>query len=664
MHFALGGGALVCLLLAGQWLLAQAEGDQQRILLSSQWSIFVTLLICLGAIWWQGPMAALAAGLSLGAGWAWFGHERAFSLQLLTSSLSLLIALSLGQDAQLAWLCLMYLPAFWLCLLPVQLPAAREKAAPHAPARANKTYLALWLSRLLVPVLLLSISFAIFLLSPRLQGSAWLPLAATTALRPDAPLAANQELLPTRNHLQQEWLLTANVATTASAAGDFAAFGEGFSLDQLPEQASDGPVLARVKSPRAINLQVSRFDYYDGTQWVNTGGGAQPITMPPGGLRLTDEDRIQLTIHWLRPNSKALAVPGGWQHIKAPSDVLMVGAQSLALPQIPPPGFSYTVTSHGLSLDGHTIAQRDDLLHPNYLMIPDTLSKPLQSWINTHMPALPDAWQKAKWLEQHLQTHYKADRAAVQPSYQRDPLLFYLNEHGGGRSETAASALTLLLRSLAIPARLSCGWALQQRNPFTGLFEITPAAAHCYSEAFINNQGWVELEPSRLFAQRPSIHRLSLGAIELQRAQPPTNAWWSLILMSLSGLALAVLVGAGLWRLWPLVNQSPGFKRWQLKRLAKAPLTSDDPAAQSLAHLIQACELMGYAFPPGSGIYPWACLWQNLVPSFDAERYTADFYHHHFGLNTQGDISAQQQALLTQLSELPWSHLTRWAPRT
>ncbi|HMW49494.1 MAG TPA: transglutaminase family protein, partial [Cellvibrionaceae bacterium] len=552
MPLALTGAGLVCLLLGGQWLLARTEGDQPRILLSSQWSLLASLLICLAVIWWQGPMAALAAALSLGTGWAWFGYERAFMAQLLSSGLSLLLALMLGQDEQLALLGFIYLAGLWLCLLPPQ-PAATPPSG--SLLKPTKTQLIFWGSRIPAPLLLLALSTLLFLLSPRLQGAAWLPMKTTAPLQLGGGQAiANREFLPTRNRLQQEWLLTVAADTQSPAAGDFAAFGGRFSLEQLPAQAASGPVLARVKSPQALNLQVSRFDYFDGSQWINSGGQAEAVPIPQTGLSLSADSRLQLAISWLQPSSSALAVPGGWQFLQAPTAALLLGAQSLALPQIPPAGFSYQVGSHGLSLDGHSIAQRDDLLHPNYLAVPEALSGPLQDWLRTNLPTLAEPWQKALWLEHHLQTRYGANRAAVLPSYKRDPVLFYLNEQGAGRSETAASALTLLLRSLGIPARLSCGWALQQRNPFTGLFDLTAANAHCYSEAHINNHGWVELEPSSLFAARPSAGRLSLGVIEWQRT---LTSPWRALLTGFSTLALIALFAAVLWRLWPTVQKSP-----------------------------------------------------------------------------------------------------------
>ncbi|MEY4589252.1 MAG: hypothetical protein RL497_1328 [Pseudomonadota bacterium] len=675
-NMALLAGVVCAGILLGQWLLAHTEGDQTRLLLSSQWSLFASLLLSLGAIWWLGPLAALAAALSLVPGWAWFSHPglRAFILQLSASGLSLLLALSLGQDAELALLCALYLPGLWLCLMPStpmhssepepletqQTVGAQRQLASAQPPPAKSKITLNGLSYALAPVLLLALSSVFFLLSPRIQGAAWLALTPTAKLHLGSGTPASNPQ-NTANHLQQHWLLSPySEPKNPPAPSAFPAFGERFALNQLPVQPAQGPLIARIKSPLSLNLQVSRFDHFDGTHWINTAQQQEPIALPADGLTWGNASRISLHIHWLRPNTHALAVPGGWQWLHAPSDALLLSAQGLALPQMPPPGFSYSVRSHGLSLDGHWVAQQDGVQHPNYLQIPDTLQKPLHTWLAANLPNLPGPWQQAQWLEHHLQTQYSADREAVVPSYQRDPILFYLNEQHQGRSETAASALTLLLRSLNIPARLSCGWALQQRNPFTGLFHLTEASAHCYSEAFINNHGWVELEPSPLYARRSSPRALSLGAEAALFALNGKPSWLAALLLALCATAVLGLLAWGVWRLWPVIWHSPPLKRYRLKRLAARTVSQTDPAAESLANLIAACQLIGYHFPPGTGIRPWACLWQTLVPQFDADTYCNHYHHHHFGLNTQGDITAQQQTLLKQLSEMPWRELVRW----
>jgi hypothetical protein len=670
MHLAVSGGLAATCVLAGQWLLARSEGDQSRILLSSQWSLFACMLISLAAIWWQGPLVALAAALSLGPGWAWFSSRWAFAIQLMATGTSLLLALCLGQEARLTWLCLLYLPGLWLCLLPaitkppVELPGVAVKRPRRGIAvqSAANFYGVMLGSRVLMLALFLSFTCVLWLLSPRFQGAAWLPMTATAKLNlGDSRLLPNANLQEIDNQLQQQWLLSSYAEPkTAVTPSAFPAFGDRFALNELPDQPASAEVLARVKSPRALNLQVSRFDYFDGIHWANTAQRLEPVRLPDTGLSRGEEGRIQLHIRWLSSSSQTLAVPGGWQWLTAPSEALIIGAQSLSLPALPPPGFSYSVSSHALALDNHNIAQRSGVLHPNYLQIPDALKKPLQDWSDANLPEIADAWQKAQWLEHHLQTQYGANRAGVLPSYKRDPILFYLQEQRVGRSETAASTLTLLLRSQAIPARLSCGWALIERNPFTGLFDITQAQAHCYTEAYINNHGWVELEPSALFASRPAARVLSLGVGVLLSYLHNQHRWLAFTLTALCSLLLFALCAAFIWRLSALASQSPAVKRWRLKRLAAQPVNSDDPAAQSLSNLIYATELIGYHFSPGAGIHPWACLWQTLVPEFDAERFCMDYYHHHFGLNTQGDIAAEQQALLKKLSELAWPELTKW----
>lgn len=667
---ALTGGCLVALILGGQWILARIEGDQQRILQSSQWSLFGTLIICLACIWVFGPLAALCAALCLAPGWAWFASERAFALQLASSSSALFIALLLGQDATSALLCLIYLPGLWLCLMsaqvieqPVPAPTTGKKNSKVALKQHLNTLKyrqLLRLSLITAPLGLMLATLIFFLLSPRLQGTGWLPLHSTETLSSvDGLPAAAADAQSSLDQLQQRWLLANSPTSAAQSPLAFPAFGERFALDQLPEHA-DGPVIGRVKSPLGINLQVSRFDLFDGTQWINTAQDRHTIAVPEQGMELGREDRFNLVIKWLAPMGHTLAVPGGWQYLHLPSTTLTLGAQSLSLPQTMPPGFSYRVKTHGLSLDGHPIAQVIGVLHPNYLQVPETLRQPLQAWLVANLPQLSDPWQRARWLEHHLQSTYSADRHGVAPSYQRDPILFYLHEQRGGRSETAASALTLLLRSLGIYARLSCGWALDRRDPFTGLFELSAVQAHCYSEAFINNQGWVELEPSALYSDRPAPRKLTLGAalvFDSIHGQPTALA---ALLAALCGLSLLALIAWGGWRLWPLVWEHPKVLQWRLKKLAATTLSRDDPAGHSLEILINGCRLIGYQFPAGAGIRPWACLWQTLVPSFDAEAYCQDFNCHHFGLNTQADITAAHQTLIKTFSALPWPELTRW----
>ena len=82
------------------------------------------------------------------------------------------------------------------------------------------------------------------------------------------------------------------------------------------------------QEPQTINLQVSRFDWFDGTQWVNTGAQSEAVSMPDEGLLAAQDSRLWLSVRWLQPSAKTLAVPGGWQWLLAPSDAILVGARA------------------------------------------------------------------------------------------------------------------------------------------------------------------------------------------------------------------------------------------------------------------------------------------------------------------------------------------------
>ena len=153
-------------------------------------------------------MAALAAALSLGTGWAWFSQERAFWLQLLASGLSMLIALLLGQDDTIALLWAVFAE---LMVLHHARAAAGNNVGRRAPYRSIQPYL---LGQPHTGDTSAARSQLWTLASkPPLTGRR----LAATEHRPhlqmaEGKAAANRELLATRNRLQQEWLLTLNIA--------------------------------------------------------------------------------------------------------------------------------------------------------------------------------------------------------------------------------------------------------------------------------------------------------------------------------------------------------------------------------------------------------------------------------------------------------------------
>jgi transglutaminase-like putative cysteine protease len=79
---------------------------------------------------------------------------------------------------------------------------------------------------------------------------------------------------------------------------------------------------------------------------------------------------------------------------------------------------------------------------------------------------------------------------------QADPLAHFLFERRKGHCEYFASAMTVMLRTLGIPARLINGFAGGVENPISGLHVIRSRDAHSWVEAYIPTYGWIEFDPT------------------------------------------------------------------------------------------------------------------------------------------------------------------------
>lgn len=103
--------------------------------------------------------------------------------------------------------------------------------------------------------------------------------------------------------------------------------------------------------------------------------------------------------------------------------------------------------------------------------------------------------RQAEAIEQYLQTEY--GYTLDLPVRRRvDPLAHFLFERREGHCEYFASAMTVMLRALNIPARLAAGFTGGVYNPISGLQVIRASDAHNWVEAYIPRYGWLTFDPT------------------------------------------------------------------------------------------------------------------------------------------------------------------------
>jgi Transglutaminase-like superfamily len=104
------------------------------------------------------------------------------------------------------------------------------------------------------------------------------------------------------------------------------------------------------------------------------------------------------------------------------------------------------------------------------------------------------------YLQQNY--HYSLELGQVPPG--RDPVDWFLFDAKIGYCEQFATAETLMLRSLGIPARLATGYSTGDYDPVLNQSIVREHDAHAWVEVWFAGHGWVPVDPSPGFSALPA----------------------------------------------------------------------------------------------------------------------------------------------------------------
>jgi hypothetical protein len=93
------------------------------------------------------------------------------------------------------------------------------------------------------------------------------------------------------------------------------------------------------------------------------------------------------------------------------------------------------------------------------------------------------------------------------PLLGEDPVDDFLFGSKSGYCEHFASAFAYLMRAAGIPARVVIGYLGGERNPYGNYLIVKQYHAHAWVEVFLDNQGWIRVDPTALVAPE----RVSMG---------------------------------------------------------------------------------------------------------------------------------------------------------
>jgi len=129
-----------------------------------------------------------------------------------------------------------------------------------------------------------------------------------------------------------------------------------------------------------------------------------------------------------------------------------------------------------------------------YLQLPklDPRIKELAQQITVKAPT---EYDKAAAIELYLKSHFQYT-LNLNGAQTDDPLAYFLFTRRAGHCEFFAAAMTVMLRSIGVPARYVGGFLPGEYNDVGGDWIVRASDAHTWVEVFFPGYGWITFDPT------------------------------------------------------------------------------------------------------------------------------------------------------------------------
>lgn len=310
-------------------------------------------------------------------------------------------------------------------------------------------------------------------------------------------------------------------------------FTDQVELGQIGEIKKSAAVVMRVETGALVNYPGLRWRgnalaNFDGRRWTNTEREAQAmLANSEGWIALRDRPKpgelrgeiLQFTVLQEPMATDALFVPGNVLAVRGNFTGEAGGVSHRrnyiyrdATGSLTNPFHNYVAIRYsGLSqLPMFERARLQtagtdypEVVRATYLQLPEIDSRivVLARQATEHATT---PYDKAAALENYLKTKF-AYTLDLTGNPGKDPLARFLFETRAGHCEYFASAMTVMLRTLGIPAREVNGFLPGEYNDLGGDYIVRASDAHSWVEAYFPGNGWVVFDPT------PAAPALTVG---------------------------------------------------------------------------------------------------------------------------------------------------------
>jgi hypothetical protein len=294
-------------------------------------------------------------------------------------------------------------------------------------------------------------------------------------------------------------------------------FSDRVELGQIGRIQQSDAVVMRVKTalppaelPPDLKWRGLAFDHYDGRSWMRSDPTGREI--PTQGWYYKLEDSAQGT-NWINQTFFIEAL--STNVVFATHKVLAVSrdvgslqrdfAESLFTGRRLNEKLRYFAVSDPIRPDPANISDLAPIppkILNTYLQLP-ALDPRIADLARQTTRTAAGRYAKARALEQYLRAHYTYSLVLSGTPNSKDPLAMFLFDVRRGHCEYFASAMTVMLRQIGIPARLVNGFRAGEYNRIGDDWIVRQYNAHSWVEAYFPPYGWIEFDPTPTDPQHP-----------------------------------------------------------------------------------------------------------------------------------------------------------------
>lgn len=272
-------------------------------------------------------------------------------------------------------------------------------------------------------------------------------------------------------------------------------------------------VVMRVRSQAPGFWRVMAFDRYTGQGWT-LSSPEQVQTLQRSGFSYQTLLPLEPSLGMSRPVVQTYTLVNNFPNLvpalSQPRDlyfptreVALDSQGGLRSPIALEAGITYTVVSQVPQRDRSQLRQArrtySSAVQRQYLQVPERIRPAVQRQTEALLARSPkplsDPYEQALFLAQALKQSYTLQSDLPFLGSDQDLVETFLFTTGGGYADHFATVLTVMLRSIGIPARLAVGFGEGQFNPFTGYYVVHNTDAHALTEVYFPQYGWFGFDP-------------------------------------------------------------------------------------------------------------------------------------------------------------------------